>query len=168
MIARRLQLLRTALAGEQGFTMVTVLGVMFVVMLGSAAAIAAATNDLGGGARDKATKQALSAAEAGVNDYSYHLTLNNNYWALCTGVPAPAVVNQAEPGDDAVAQPARHERPVRHRAVARQRSARLQHQRRLRHHDRLQHGDVPDPVHRAGARRARTRPGTRSTPPARW
>ncbi len=74
--------------------MITVLGAMLVVMLGSAVAIAAATNDLGGGARDKATKQAESAAEAGVNDYSYHLALNNNYWTRCDGVTAPAKVNQ--------------------------------------------------------------------------
>ena len=87
--------IRAVLQREEGFTMITVLGAMLVVMLGSAVAIAAATSDLGGGARDKATKQALSAAEAGVNDYSYHLALNNNYWALCAGVPPPAKVNLA-------------------------------------------------------------------------
>ena len=98
MIGRSLKTLRAALEREQGFTMITVMGTMLVVMLASAAAIGAATSDLGGGARDKASKQALSAAEAGVNDYSYHLTLNNNYWSLCTDVPEPAIVNQRDDG----------------------------------------------------------------------
>jgi len=92
---RRVHSLRRALRHEEGFTMVTVLGAMLVVLMASAAAIGAATSDLGGGARDKATKQALSAAEAGINDYSYHLTLNNNYWSLCEDVPDPAKVGQA-------------------------------------------------------------------------
>ncbi len=100
-----LDMIRRRLAPESGFTMITVMGAMMVVMLLSAVAIAAANGDLEGGARDQETKQALAAAEAGVNDYAYHLNQDNNYWAKCTGVPAPAKVNQPWNGANPAADP---------------------------------------------------------------
>jgi type II secretory pathway pseudopilin PulG len=79
--------------GEAGFTLVTVMGAMVVLALITVSAFAAVNGDAQQSGRDVARKQALAAAEAGVNQYLFGLNGDNNYWAQCTGVPAPNAVN---------------------------------------------------------------------------
>jgi Tfp pilus assembly protein PilX len=87
--------LRSRLAGESGFTLVVVMGTMLVLTLLTVAALASVQGDLGPSHKDAARKQAYAAAEAGVADYLFHLQQDPNYWANCTGVPAPSAVNNA-------------------------------------------------------------------------
>lgn len=77
---------------EHGFTMLVVLGVLLVVMGLSVAAFGAVNGDLASGRNNQDQKQAYAAAEAGLNEYFYHLTQNPDYWTMCTGVPAGDVV----------------------------------------------------------------------------
>ncbi|MDQ3870662.1 MAG: hypothetical protein M3301_03475, partial [Chloroflexota bacterium] len=79
---------------EDGFTMVVVMGAMMSIMALSAVALAAAGGDNEGTAYDRESKQAYSAAEAGIADYLYHLNQDNSYWAKCDQVPDPSAVNQ--------------------------------------------------------------------------
>jgi len=74
---------------ERGFTMVTVIITMMVVMLLSVAALSAAQNDLPAGKHDSDRKIAYAAAEAGVQNYLYHLVEDPTYWSKCTAVAAP-------------------------------------------------------------------------------
>jgi hypothetical protein len=74
------------------------MGALFVIMLLSAAAIGAASGDIHLSRYDQDDKQAYAAAEAGINDYLFHLNQDSNYWTLCTGVPTPNAVNQAFTG----------------------------------------------------------------------
>jgi hypothetical protein len=78
---------------ERGFTMVVVLGIMLIVTLLSIAALSAAQGDLKPGAHDKARKVAYAAAEAGVQNYLFHLSQDPNYWAKCTTGAQPHAVN---------------------------------------------------------------------------
>ncbi len=78
---------------ERGFTMVTVMAVMFSVTLLSVAALSAAQGDLKPGAHDKSRKIAYAAAEAGVQNYLYHLAQDPNYWAKCTTGAGPHAIN---------------------------------------------------------------------------
>ena len=87
------EMLGTRRHGEAGFTLVTVLGAMVVLALITVGAFAAVNGDAQQSGRDVARKQALAAAEAGVNQYLFGLNGDNNYWAKCTGVPAPNAVN---------------------------------------------------------------------------
>lgn len=86
---------RSRRAGEAGFTLVVVLGALLVSALLSVAAFAAVNNDMRESGKDIGRKQALAAAEAGVNDYLFHLNQDNGYWAKCTAVAAPNAVNDA-------------------------------------------------------------------------
>jgi len=52
------------------------------------------TRDFEGAAYSRESKDAYSAAEAGIADYQYHLNNDNSYWAKCTNVPTPNAVNQ--------------------------------------------------------------------------
>lgn len=74
---------------ERGFTMVTVIITMLVVMLLSVAALSAAQNDLPAGKHDTDRKIAYAAAEAGVQNYLYHLVEDPDFWSKCTTVAAP-------------------------------------------------------------------------------
>jgi hypothetical protein len=76
--------IRARLAGEAGFTLIVVLGVLSAAMALGVAAFAAAGGDLHLSRNDQDQKRAYAAAEAGVNDYFYHLSQNNGYWAQCT------------------------------------------------------------------------------------
>lgn len=86
---------RSRRAGEAGFTLVVVLGALLVSALLSVAAFAAVNNDMRESGKDIGRKQALAAAEAGVNDYLFHLNQDNGYWAKCTAVATPNAVNDA-------------------------------------------------------------------------
>jgi len=91
MIAR----LRTLAARQDGFTMIAVMGVMLAVMAFSVAAFAAAGGDVRLSRNDEDQKRAYAAAEAGVQDYFFHLTQDNSYWAKCTSVtPTHPALNQ--------------------------------------------------------------------------
>jgi hypothetical protein len=81
--------------------MVLSLGVMMVMVLITAASFSAVQGDIPLNRRDIDRKQAYAAAEAGVNDYLFHLSQNNAYWSLCTGVPSPNAVNQPWNGSGA-------------------------------------------------------------------
>lgn len=94
MVSRALKRMSARLRQEHGFTMAAVMGAMMAIMGFSAAAIAVATNDLGGNTYNRETKQAVAAAEAGVNDYLYHLNQDNAYWTKCDNVEEPHAVNQ--------------------------------------------------------------------------
>jgi type II secretory pathway pseudopilin PulG len=77
---------------EDGFTMIaTVIG-MFVVAMLAAVAVTAVNGDTHSGLRDFEQKQAYDAAKAGIEEYAYHLHVDNGYWAKCTNVTGP--VNQ--------------------------------------------------------------------------
>ncbi len=80
---------------EAGFTMISVvLGVTLVIAL-SVVAVTAVRGDLGSNRYDLNQKRAYEAAKAGVNDYVFHLHDETDYWAKCTNVtPATNAVNQ--------------------------------------------------------------------------
>ena len=74
---------------EHGFSMIAVMIVMMITGLFVAGAFAAADGDLPIGKRSEDRKEALAAAEAGINFYAFHLAQDDRYWAKCTNVPAP-------------------------------------------------------------------------------
>ncbi|MEA2381873.1 MAG: hypothetical protein QOH72_1844 [Solirubrobacteraceae bacterium] len=76
--------LRRRLSGEAGFTLITVMAVMAIVMLFSVGAMAAVNGDFPGSGQDVTRKQAMAAAEAGVADYLFHLNSDSAYWTKCT------------------------------------------------------------------------------------
>jgi len=80
--------LRRRLAGEEGFTMIVVLGVLAATMALGVAAFAASNGDIRLARNDQDQKRAYAAAEAGVQDYFFHLTQDNAYWAKCAS-PSP-------------------------------------------------------------------------------
>ncbi len=87
--------MRTRLASEQGWTLIAVLGLMLLGMALSVAAFAAASGDVHLSRNDEDQKRAYAAAEAGVQDYFFHLTQDNAYWAKCTSpTPAHPALNQ--------------------------------------------------------------------------
>jgi len=87
--------LRTRLASEDGWTMIAVLGLMLAGMALTVAAYAAANGDVHLSRNDEDQKRAYAAAEAGVQDYFFHLTQDNSYWAKCTSpTPAHPALNQ--------------------------------------------------------------------------
>ncbi|HYV15429.1 MAG TPA: pilus assembly PilX N-terminal domain-containing protein [Conexibacter sp.] len=87
--------LRAFLAGEEGFTMIAVMGILAAGMALSVAAFAAAGGDVRLSRNDEDQKRAYAAAEAGVQDYFFHLNQDNSYWAKCTTVtPAHPALNQ--------------------------------------------------------------------------
>jgi hypothetical protein len=94
-----LTLLRRRLArlhdDERGFAMLPVIVALIVSSLLVLAAVAAATGDLPLSRKSQDRKLALSAAEAGLNYYQYHLNIDPDYWTKCDQVPDP------NPGDAA-------------------------------------------------------------------
>jgi hypothetical protein len=80
--------------GEEGYTMIAVIGAIALVTVLVAGALAATNGDLHLVRRDLDDKRAYAAAQAGIADYSFHLNNDNSYWARCTSVPSPNAVNQ--------------------------------------------------------------------------
>lgn len=74
---------------QRGFTTVTLMGVLLVGGLMVTAGYAAVDPDIGLSKQDQDYKQAYAAAEAGLNDYLYHLGQDNNYFIKCANVPKP-------------------------------------------------------------------------------
>ena len=74
---------------QRGFSMVAVMIAMMVAGLMVAAAFAAADGDLPLTKRSEDRKEALAAAQAGVQFYAFHLAQDDRYWSKCDNVPAP-------------------------------------------------------------------------------
>jgi Tfp pilus assembly protein PilX len=87
MIRRRLQ-------NESGFAMVSVMVLMLVGTLFAIAAWSSSNADTGPSARDRLTKQAYAAAEAGLNYYMFRLGQDNTYWTDCDQVQPPSSTEQ--------------------------------------------------------------------------
>jgi hypothetical protein len=80
-------------SGESGFALVTVMGTLLVASLISISAFAAVNGDARESGKDVGRKQALAAAESGVNDYLFQLNQDNGYWAKCTNTGDSTPVN---------------------------------------------------------------------------
>jgi type II secretory pathway pseudopilin PulG len=78
---------------ESGFTMLLTLVVMVIAGLLLTAAFTAANGDIHLTHNDQLEKKAYYAAQAGLNDYAFHLNRDVNYWTHCSEVPAPNAVN---------------------------------------------------------------------------
>jgi len=78
----------TILRSEDGFTLILALGVMLVSSLLLVAAFTAANGEIHLTSTDRAQKKAYYAAEAGIEDYEYHLTQDGNYLSYCTSPPS--------------------------------------------------------------------------------
>ena len=76
------------LRAQEGFTMVTLLGVLMVGGLMVTAGFAAVNPDIKLSHKDQDYKESYAAAEAGLNYYLYHLGQDNNYYLQC--VPSPS------------------------------------------------------------------------------
>src|SRR3954470_14595250 len=87
MISRRLK-------NESGFAMVSVIILMLVGTLFALAAWTSSNADTRPSARDRDTKQAYAAAEAGLNYYMFRLGQDNTYWSNCDQVPPPSSTEQ--------------------------------------------------------------------------
>jgi Tfp pilus assembly protein PilX len=81
--------------GEDGYTMIAVIGAVAMISLLLTAAVAATNQDQHMVLRDLDQKRAYQAAQAGIADYTYHLNNDNGYWARCTSVPPPNGLNLA-------------------------------------------------------------------------
>jgi Tfp pilus assembly protein PilX len=83
--------------GQEGFTMIVVMLVLLVTSLLLVAAFTAANGEVHLTNTDRAEKKAYYAAEAGVEDYEYHLTQDGNYLSYCTEPPsANPALNQVK------------------------------------------------------------------------
>ena len=98
LIRHHLSTLRGRLAGEDGFTLVAVMGIITAALALSVAAFAATDGDFRSGAADKERKQAYAAAEAGVADYLAHLVAKPDYWRECATDTTNLSLNQVDPG----------------------------------------------------------------------
>ena len=134
------------------------MGAMVVIALTTVAAFAAVDGDARESGKDVARKQALAAAEAGVNEYLYGLNSDNDYWAKCTGVPTPNAVNdvwnRVPPDPRKWAHGAGRLDAVHDRAAARQRLLEVHaggQRRRL--DDRRRQPHAAHPRHRPRAER---------------
>jgi Tfp pilus assembly protein PilX len=80
--------LGAALRRQEGVTMIILLGVMLVTSLLVVVAFTSANGEVHLTNTDRAQKKAYYAAEAGLEDYEYHLTQDGNYLTYCT-TPTP-------------------------------------------------------------------------------
>lgn len=86
--------LRARARGEDGFTMVAMMGVLLIVVALVFTTFSAADGDLKPGRADEDRRVAYAAAEAGIQNYLFHLVQNEDYWSRCTNVAQPHAVNQ--------------------------------------------------------------------------
>jgi Tfp pilus assembly protein PilX len=84
----------TRLRAQNGFTMVTMMGVMLIVVTLGVATLSVANGDQAPGRHDRDRRVAYAAAEAGIQNYLFHLVQDNDYWTKCTNVRTPNAVNQ--------------------------------------------------------------------------
>jgi hypothetical protein len=76
--------LRHLLADQNGFTLGPMMGALLAVLVLGVVTANAVDTDAKPTTADRDRKQAIAAAEAGVNDYLARLKVNPNYWTLCT------------------------------------------------------------------------------------
>jgi Tfp pilus assembly protein PilX len=88
-------------SNENGFVMVTMMGVMLIVLAIVFTTYSAADGDLRPAKHDEDRKIAYAAAEAGIQNYLFHLVQDEDYWSKCTNVAAPNAVNQRWSGTGA-------------------------------------------------------------------
>lgn len=80
---------------EAGFTMISVILGLSVVVAISVVAVTAVRGDLNLNRHDLDQRRAYEAAKAGINDYVFHLHNETDYWTRCTNVkPVSNAVNQ--------------------------------------------------------------------------
>jgi Tfp pilus assembly protein PilX len=89
------------LSAERGIALPAVMGMMLVMGLLTAAVISTAQSDVPQARRDQDRKQALAAAEAGVNAYMYKLQRDSEAWTQCTSLSGTPFVNQPWSGSGA-------------------------------------------------------------------
>jgi Tfp pilus assembly protein PilX len=77
----------SALRRQDGITMLVTIGVMLVTSLLLIATFTAANGDIQLTHNDTSAKKAYYAAQAGIDDYAYHLTQDGNYLSYCTEPP---------------------------------------------------------------------------------
>jgi Tfp pilus assembly protein PilX len=80
---------RNTLYRQDGVTMIIVVSVMLISSLLLVAAFTAADGEIHLTKTDRAEKKAYYAAEAGIQDYEYHLTEDGNYLDYCAN-PTPS------------------------------------------------------------------------------
>jgi Tfp pilus assembly protein PilX len=84
-----------SLRREDGISLILVLGVMLVASMLMVAAFTSANGEIHSTASDTAQKKAYYAAEAGIENYEYHLTQDGDYLSYCTKpTPANTALNQ--------------------------------------------------------------------------
>jgi Tfp pilus assembly protein PilX len=76
------------LGAEQGISMIIVIGILLVTSLLLVAAFTSSQGEIRLTGLDTNSKKAYYAAQAGINDYLYHLTRDSNYLSYCT-TPTP-------------------------------------------------------------------------------
>jgi Tfp pilus assembly protein PilX len=76
---------------QQGFTTVTLMGVLMVGGLLVAATFTAVQPDIAFTKKDEDSKQAYAAAESGLNYYLNRLGQDNSYYTHCANVPSPSL-----------------------------------------------------------------------------
>jgi hypothetical protein len=76
--------IRRAIRGEDGVTLIVVLGVMMVAMLTVGALVTATGGDARSSRRDLDLRKAYYAAQAGLNEYLYQLNQNPDFWEECS------------------------------------------------------------------------------------
>jgi len=80
-------------SSESGFTMIaTVTGLSLVATI-ALVAVAAVSGNINLTRGDLDRRQAYEAAKAGINEYAFHLKVDNSYWMSCTDVPEPNAMN---------------------------------------------------------------------------
>lgn len=83
------------LSGHDGFTMILTLLVLLITSALLVAAFTAANGEVHLTSTDTSQKKAYYAAEAGIENYEYHLTQDGNYLSNCTTpIPANKSLNQ--------------------------------------------------------------------------
>jgi Tfp pilus assembly protein PilX len=83
------------LHAQEGISLIITIGILFVTSLLLVGAFTASDGEIHLTATNTSQKKAYYAAEAGVEDYEYHLTQDGNYLSYCTSpTPANAALNQ--------------------------------------------------------------------------
>jgi Tfp pilus assembly protein PilE len=95
---------------QEGFTLILALTVLLITSLLLVAAFTAANGEVHLTNTDRSQKKAYYAAEAGIEDYEYHLTQDGNYLSYCTEPkPANPALNQVGSTTNRAAVPAAKE-----------------------------------------------------------
>ena len=76
---------------QQGFTTITLMGVLMVGGMLVAASFAVVDPDISLSQKDDDSKQAYAAAEAGLSYYMNRLSQDSGYYTHCANVPSPTL-----------------------------------------------------------------------------